>query len=189
MRISAPTSRRETIYTGGFTSRRKDIRMADKKLQDVFVTEITPQSTDFSRWYVDVVRKAELALDECVVRAPKAGRVLRVWAKEGEVLSSTPRQPALEFLIEGPRIVRAEVEQEYAQNVHVGQTARIQDDTRTGRSWTGKVVRVSPWYTHRRSILFEPLQFNDVRTIECIIRFEEEKPDVRIGQRMRVTLE
>ena len=23
-----------------------------------FVTEITPQSTDFSRWYLDVVRKA-----------------------------------------------------------------------------------------------------------------------------------
>ncbi|MGE3273531.1 MAG: proline--tRNA ligase [Vicinamibacterales bacterium] len=26
-----------------------------------FVTEITPQSTDFSRWYLDVVRRAELA--------------------------------------------------------------------------------------------------------------------------------
>ncbi len=28
---------------------------------DGLVTEITPQSTDFSRWYLDVVRKAELA--------------------------------------------------------------------------------------------------------------------------------
>ena len=34
--------------------------MADKKT-DAFVTEITPQSEDFSRWYVDIVRKAELA--------------------------------------------------------------------------------------------------------------------------------
>jgi prolyl-tRNA synthetase len=34
--------------------------MADKT-QDAFVTEITPQTTDFSRWYLDVVRKAELA--------------------------------------------------------------------------------------------------------------------------------
>jgi prolyl-tRNA synthetase len=33
--------------------------MADKK--DAFVTEITPQSQDFSSWYLDVVRKAELA--------------------------------------------------------------------------------------------------------------------------------
>ena len=31
----------------------------DKK--DALVTEITPQSEDFSRWYLDVVRKAELA--------------------------------------------------------------------------------------------------------------------------------
>ncbi|HXG87953.1 MAG TPA: proline--tRNA ligase [Vicinamibacterales bacterium] len=34
--------------------------MADKK-HEAFVTEITPQSQDFSRWYLDVVRKAELA--------------------------------------------------------------------------------------------------------------------------------
>jgi prolyl-tRNA synthetase len=34
--------------------------MADKK-PEAFVTEITPQSEDFSRWYLDVVRKAELA--------------------------------------------------------------------------------------------------------------------------------
>src|SRR4026208_1368438 len=34
--------------------------MTDKK-HDAFVTEITPQSTDFSRWYLDVVQKAELA--------------------------------------------------------------------------------------------------------------------------------
>ena len=29
--------------------------------QDAFVTEITPQSQDFSRWYTDVIRRAELA--------------------------------------------------------------------------------------------------------------------------------
>ena len=37
--------------------------MADKseKKSDAFVTEITKQSDDFSRWYLDIVRKAELA--------------------------------------------------------------------------------------------------------------------------------
>ena len=34
-------------------------RMTEKK--EAFVTEITPQSEDFSRWYIDVVRRAELA--------------------------------------------------------------------------------------------------------------------------------
>ncbi|MGE5358718.1 MAG: proline--tRNA ligase [Bacteroidales bacterium] len=36
--------------------------MAKKtETSDAFVTEITPQSEDFSRWYTDVVRRAELA--------------------------------------------------------------------------------------------------------------------------------
>ena len=34
--------------------------MADKQ-KESFVTEITPRSEDFSRWYLDVVRRAELA--------------------------------------------------------------------------------------------------------------------------------
>jgi prolyl-tRNA synthetase len=35
--------------------------MAKKPDADAFVTEITPRSEDFSRWYIDVVRRAELA--------------------------------------------------------------------------------------------------------------------------------
>jgi prolyl-tRNA synthetase len=44
--------------------------------QDTFVTEITPQSEDFSRWYTDVVRRAELAdyspVKGCMVIRPYA---------------------------------------------------------------------------------------------------------------------
>jgi len=35
--------------------------MAKKTEKETFVTEITPRSEDFSRWYLDVVRRAELA--------------------------------------------------------------------------------------------------------------------------------
>src|SRR5580765_2172039 len=35
--------------------------MAKNEKTDTFVTEITPRSQDFSRWYLDVVRRAELA--------------------------------------------------------------------------------------------------------------------------------
>lgn len=35
--------------------------MAKQDKTDAFVTEITPRSQDFSRWYLDVVRRAELA--------------------------------------------------------------------------------------------------------------------------------
>jgi prolyl-tRNA synthetase len=35
--------------------------MAEKQVKEAFVTEITTQSEDFSRWYLDVVQRAELA--------------------------------------------------------------------------------------------------------------------------------
>src|SRR5438067_7747370 len=35
--------------------------MSKNEKADAFVTEITPRSQDFSRWYLDVVRRAELA--------------------------------------------------------------------------------------------------------------------------------
>jgi hypothetical protein len=84
-----------------------------------------------------------------------------------------------------------EVEQENAARVFIGQPAEIEDDSRTGGRWKGKVVRVSDWFTHRRSMLLEPTQFNDVRTLECILEVEpgEEAKGtlpLRIGQRVRV---
>jgi prolyl-tRNA synthetase len=35
--------------------------LADQDKKDAFVTEITPRSEDFSQWYLDVVRRAEMA--------------------------------------------------------------------------------------------------------------------------------
>ncbi len=125
---------------------------------------------------------------ECLLKAPTDGTVLRVLVSAGEVLGAQPKQPAILFCPQGPRIVRAEVEQEFASCVAVGQAAAIQDDTTAGSTWHGKVTRISDWYTHRRSILQEPLQFNDVRTLECLITLDPGQPPLRIGQRVRVAL-
>ncbi len=134
------------------------------------------------------VRKAKFGLKECVVTAPCDGTVLRLLATVGEALGTNPVRPAVNFCPAGKRIVRAEVEQEFANRAVPGTTALIQDDTRTSPLWKGKVVRVSDWYTQRRSILLEPLQFNDVRTLECLIELDPSTPPLKIGQRVRVIL-
>src|SRR5262249_17250292 len=62
--ISGRTFPRATIYTGRSTSSTDIMAKQEQKAKDgkdAFVTEITPQSQDFSQWYLDVVRKAELA--------------------------------------------------------------------------------------------------------------------------------
>jgi multidrug efflux pump subunit AcrA (membrane-fusion protein) len=134
------------------------------------------------------LRKAQYALDECVVRAPARGEVLRCNVSEGETLGPNPPQPALIFCPKGKRVVRTEVEQEFAPYVFIGQKAVIEDDTRTSPKYHGKVTHISNWFAHRRSMLLEPLQFNDVRTLECLVEVDEKAP-FRIGQRLRVTLQ
>src|SRR5205814_611796 len=72
-----------------------------------------------------LLKRARHALREHTLRAPSAGTVLRVLTSSGEALGMQPRQPALLFAPDRPRIVRAEVEQEFVSRVAVGQRAEI----------------------------------------------------------------
>lgn len=53
----------------------KDQKQSDNQKQQAFVTEITPQGEDFSRWYIDVIKKAELMdyspVRGCIVFRPE----------------------------------------------------------------------------------------------------------------------
>lgn len=132
--------------------------------------------------------QAEQALEECTLRAPLAGTILRLLAGPGDLIGAQAGQPAVQFGPRGPRIVRAEVDQEFARRVAVGQVALVEDEAGTSGVCRGQVTHLSDWYTKRRSVMLEPLQRNDVRTLECLITLEAGGPRLRIGQRVRVTI-
>lgn len=132
--------------------------------------------------------QARFALDDCVLKAPRRGTVLRLLVGPGDVVSSASKQPAVQFAAEGPQVVRADVEQEFVGRVAVGQPAFVEDETRSERVWKGKVERVAHWITQRRSVLGEPFEFNDVRTVETLIRLDSGQPPLRLGQRVRVRI-
>ena len=132
--------------------------------------------------------QAKHVLEEGTLRAPGAGTVLRVLVRTGDVFGPQTRQPAMQFCPQGPRLVRAEVEQEFAGRVALGQPALIEDDATASPTWKGKVTRVADWYAPRRSLTQEAFQFNDVRTLECLVTIDSGQPPLRIGQRVRVTL-
>ena len=134
------------------------------------------------------VELAQLMLDECSVKSKISGKILRIFISKGTSVPAEPKFPAMQICPDTPRLVRAEIEQEFAGRVKEGQKATIQDDSRNGQTWTGKVQRIGDWYTHRRSMLQEPLQFNDVRTLECIVDLDPDQPVPRIGTRVRVML-
>ena len=85
-------------------------------------------------------------------------------------------------------VIRAEVEQEFVGRVAEGMPVRVEDEFEADRSWPGKVERVAKWFTQRRSVLNEPAEFNDVRTVECLIKLDTDQMPLRLGQRVRVKI-
>jgi multidrug resistance efflux pump len=156
--------------------------------------KLTDPSKEITRAEQDVAAKeaqldkARLALRHCTVWAPSKGTVLRINASAGQPLGSEARQPAIIFAPDKPRIIEAEVEQEFASRIVVGQKARIVDDTTGQGSWTGRVRRISDWFAPSRSMLPQPLQLNEIRTLEVVIDLDPGQEPLRIGQRVRVHL-
>lgn len=135
-------------------------------------------------------KEADKAINDCVLKAPFKGKVLRVRARVGEMVGLAAMEPLIEFCPDVPRIIRGEISQEFASTAKVGQVCKITDDSRANSTvWTGRIERLSDWYTPRRSVLFEPLQLNDQRTMECIIVVDNNSDQLRIGQRVRLSIE
>jgi multidrug resistance efflux pump len=134
------------------------------------------------------LRQAEQVLDDHTLKAPEAGRVLRIFVTRGELVSAQPKPAAIQFCPDRPRVIRAEVDQAFALRVKEGQPAVIEDDGHAESSWRGKVRRIADWYTHRRLVAEEQSQLKDVRTLECLVALDPGQPPLRIGQRVRVTI-
>jgi multidrug resistance efflux pump len=133
--------------------------------------------------------QAQFMLDQCELKAPVDGTVTRVNVNPGDLLGPQPHQPAILFCPATPRIIRAEVQQEFANRVSVGALATIQDESNSTGTWRGKVTRLADVYIQRRPIVQDqPFQLNDVRTREFIVELDPGQAPLSINQRMRVTL-
>lgn len=134
------------------------------------------------------MEQAKSALEECRLRAPRAGTVLRILVGPGDVLGNQPGQPAVLFAADGTQVIRATVEQEFAGRVKEGEPALVRDDADPAASWRGRVGRVAGWYGQRRTILHDPSQMSDVRTLECLIVLDQGQPRLRLGQGVRIII-
>jgi multidrug resistance efflux pump len=133
-------------------------------------------------------RAADYAVEQCEVKAPSAGTVLRVQTSAGEVVGGPGGAVPLLFCPDRPLIVRAEVEQEFVRRLTVGQRVRVGDEAAGGPMWSGRLARVAGWYASRRSTNDKPSAFKDVPTVECVIQLDDPRPPLRIGQRVQVAI-
>lgn len=132
--------------------------------------------------------QARLALDECRLKAPAPGTLLRVNVGPGDILGAERGLPAVLFAPDGPQVIRATVEQEFAPRIKEGMAALVQDEADDALTWRGKVERVAGWFSQRRSVLHDPSQMTDVRTLECLIVLDPGQPRLRLGQSVRVVV-
>lgn len=120
--------------------------------------------------------------------APVDGIVLRVLVGPGETLGIHQREPAIWFCPDKPRIVRCEVEQEFATEVSPGMRADIHLENDDSHVWRGVVERCSEWIAPRRYFPDDPTLRTDVRTMECVVQLDENEPPLKLGQQVRVIL-
>jgi multidrug resistance efflux pump len=161
-------------------------RLAELQTQDV---ESDARRAEYELAIAEARRdQARLAVDGCSLKAPRPGTILRITVGPGDVLGGARVDPALLFAADAPQVIRATVEQEFAVRVHEGQPARIEDEFDASRSWRGHVDRLAGWYTQRRTVLHDPSQMSDVRTLECLIVLDPDQPRLRLGQSVRVVL-
>jgi multidrug resistance efflux pump len=129
---------------------------------------------------------AKQNLADHTLPAPRNGDILRVLVSAGQMAGINPLNPAIWFRPEEPTIIRAEVDQAFSGRMQEGMIAEFFDDNRQKSLGKGKVVRLAPWIAQRRTLLDEPFQRNDVRTLECTVSVDSAVEDIRIGQRLRV---
>lgn len=132
--------------------------------------------------------EAQHQLTECTLKAPAAGTVQRITVGAGDIATANPAQSIVRFCPDETPLIRAEVNQEFADRVKVGQSAVIRDDANSRVSWRGKVERIAGFYQQRRPTTQDPSEYVDVRTVECWITLDSGQPPPRIGQRMRVLI-
>ena len=124
-------------------------KLADMQLDDP-TTGIASARANLATMQAHLVQ-AERTLDEYTLRAPQAGKVLRLFVSPGELVTVPAKKPALQFCPDGPRIIRAEVDQAFAHGCKSA-CPRSSRTTSAGAS-RGKRMSctVSDWYTQRRS--------------------------------------
>lgn len=133
---------------------------------------------------VEQLRSTQKRLE---AHAPEAATVVRVRTHAGS--QAGPQQPVITLLPHRPLIVRAELNESFANAVREGMRAAVALDGDVGSNAIAlpdaKVVRISPVYGAAH--LQDDAQRGPVRVIECVLAFDQPPTHARVGQNVRVS--
>ncbi len=179
---------RETAqaYQASVAAEEANLRRLEASRPDIEVEQAT-QGVARAKLLRD---QARTALENCVLRAPSDGTVLRLNISQGMVIGPQLRQVPVQFAPAGPRIVRVEVPQEFAHRVQRGMAALVYDRINTQFTWRGTVKDVADAYLPRRGAVPEMLSLGggDAWMLECTVELAPGAAPPRLFQRVRVSI-
>lgn len=121
-------------------------------------------------------------LEERKVIAPLDGEIIQRQARPGNGVSTSTVTPLFLFVPDVPRIVRAELEEQYLNAVAAGQRAEIILETQQGQRWTGRVTRMGR-VVGARTPSDDPTEKQDNRVVEVVVSIDGSQA-LLIGQRV-----
>lgn len=142
--------------------------------------------TDEAARAVDVARArqrlAELERTVRTVRAPASGLILRRTAAVGAAAVAASGPPLFILAPDGPRIVRAELDEAFVDRVRPGAVAWVTDAAGGGRVLKARVLRISPSF-EAAALDDQPGGRADSRVLRLVLAFDEPNT-LRLGQRV-----
>ena len=137
------------------------------------------------------IAEAKSLIDMAKVKARTPGIVERLSAQAGMTFGPATRAPALYLVPTGARIVRAEIEAEFAHKINdrLGKSVTICDSHNFTHTYEGRVTRIGTSYLPKRGSA-DSFAVNPTQVLECEIEVLDPtpagKPPLRVGQPVRV---
>lgn len=126
-----------------------------------------------------------LEVEVRTIKAPVAGRIVRRSANSGAFVPSAA--PILTLEPEGQRVVRAELDETFADNVHPGMRAKVSREFDAEHAFPAQVLRVSPVFSGP-ALNDDPNARSDTRVVTVVLTLDGVTP-MKIGQRVLVRFE
>ena len=122
-------------------------------------------------------------VDQRQIRAPLDGRIIKRHARLGDGVSIQTVTSLFLFEPTSPRIIRAELDERYVDQVQPGDPAEVILEIDESKVFIGKILRVGQVFGNQQ-LSGDPNEKADQRVVECVIAINEQS--LRIGQRVLV---
>jgi HlyD family secretion protein len=129
---------------------------------------------------------AEHEIDQRTIRAPSDGVIVRRLARAGDGVSTLNVTTLFWLAPTTSPIVRAEIEESFADKVRPGMTANVVSESNEASAIDARVLRVGRAFGPRRITVHDPRDRADVRVVEVILGFDVAPEHVLLGQRVIV---